>query len=400
MPDNSDLGDPSFTGDWPSEYIGFTRFSRKVTRRRLATGNRVELLVNGEQAYPAMLEAICNARESIGLCTYIFESDRVGLEFVEALADAVERDVDVKVLVDSVGEAYSQPRISSVLRKKRVPSARFLPLNPWWFNLHLNLRNHRKILVVDGTTAFTGGMNIGCRHLADTDGSPKKALDLHFKIEGPIVADVEQAFLEDWSFATGANHLREEALEIPEAGSLLCRVIIDGPNEDFEKLRWMYIGAITAARESVRIVTPYFVPDRDLIATLCAAAMRGVVVELILPEKSNLPFVGWATDAMLWQVLERGMQVYRQPPPFNHSKLFIVDDCYAIVGSGNFDARSLRLNFEFNVEIFGEEFVTVLTRYVRDARDSSTAVTLAAMDERPLPIKLRDGLARLFTPYL
>ena len=400
IPDNSDLDDPSFAGDWPSEYIGFTRLSRKITRRRLAPGNHVELLINGEQAYPAMLETIGNARESISLCTYIFESDRVGLEFVNALAQAVERGVDVKVLVDSVGESYSLPRISNILAKKGVPNARFLPWKFGWVNRHINLRNHRKILVVDGRTAFTGGMNIGTRHLADTDDNPDKALDLHFKVEGPVVADVEQAFLEDWSFATGANYLREQPLDIPEVGNLLCRVIIDGPNEDFEKLKWMYIGAISAARESVRIMTPYFVPDRELIATLSTAQMRGVDVELVLPEKSNLPFVSWATDAMLWQVLERDIKVHRQPPPFNHSKLFIVDGVYAIIGSGNFDARSLRLNFEFNLEIYGEEFVTVLTQYVDDARDGSNPVTLTEMDGRPLPIKLRDGLARLFTPYL
>ena len=400
MPDNSDLDDPSLTAAWPSEYIGFTRFSRKVTRRRLEPGNCVELLVNGEQAYPAMLEAIHGARESIGLCTYIFDSDRVGFEFVDALTQAVKRGVDVKVLVDGMGEKYSRPRISRVLAKNGVPAARFLPWNLWRLNLDINLRNHRKILVIDGRTAFTGGMNIGVRHLANADDNPKKALDLHFKVQGPVVADIEQVFLEDWWFASGDNCLREQPLELPVAGDLFCRAIIDGPNEDFEKLQWMYIGAITGARESVRIMTPYFVPDRELIATLCAADMRGVKVEIVLPERSNLPVVSWATHAMLWQVLERGVQVYQQPPPFNHSKLFIVDDHYVIVGSGNFDVRSLRLNFEFNLEIYGEQFVSLLTQYFNDAKACSNLVTLAAVDARPLPVKLRDGLARLFAPHL
>lgn len=399
-PDNSDLDDPALTADWPSEHFGFTRLSRKVTRRRFVQGNRIELLVNGEEAYPAMLEEIRGARESVGICTYIFESDRVGLQFVNALADAVARGVDVKVLVDGVGETYSRPRISDLLRQKGIPTARFMPWNRWRSVLHLNLRNHRKILVVDGKLAFTGGMNIGVRHLADADDNPKKALDLHFKVCGPVVADVEQAFLEDWSFATGANHLRAEPLELPWAGDLLGRVIIDGPNEDFEKLRWMYMGATNAARESVRIMTPYFVPDRELVASMSAAALRGVNVEIVLPEKSNIPFVSWATNAMLWQVLEHGVQVYRQPAPFTHSKLFVVDDCYAIVGSGNFDARSLRLNFEFNLEIYGEDFVSVLSQHVDQAKARSALLTLAEMDGRPLAIKLRDGFARLFAPYL
>jgi cardiolipin synthase len=400
MPDNSDLDDTSQIAGWPSEYIGFTRLSRKVTRRRMAPGNRVELLENGEQAYPAMLEAIHAARESVGLCTYIFESDRIGLEFVDALAKAVKRGVDVKVLVDGMGEKYSRPRITRVLEKKGIPTAKFLPWNLWRLNLDINLRNHRKILVVDGRVAFTGGMNIGVRHLAEADDNPKKTRDLHFEVQGPVVADIEQVFLEDWFFATGANCPRGQPLELSAAGDLFCRGIVDGPNEDFEKLQWMYIGAINAARENIRIATPYFVPNRELIVTLCAADMRGVKVEIALPEKSNLPIVSWATHAMLWQVLERGVQVYQQPPPFNHAKLFIVDDNYAIVGSGNLDVRSLRLNFEFNLEIYGEQFVALLVRYFEDAKASSTPVTLAEMDGRSFPVKIRDGIARLFAPHL
>ena len=400
MPDNSDLDDPLLTADWPSEHFGFTRLSRRVTRRRFVQGNRIELLVNGEEAYPAMLAEIQGARESVGLCTYIFDSDEVGLQFVDALADAVARGVDVKVLVDGVGEVYSRPRISGLLKRRGIPTARFLPWDRWQRFLHLNLRNHRKILVVDGKLAFTGGMNIGARHLADASDNPSKALDLHFKVRGPVVADVEQAFLEDWSFATGANHLRADPLALEWAGDLWARVIIDGPNEDFEKLQWMYMGATNAARHSVRVMTPYFVPNRELVASLSAAAMRGVTVDIVLPQESNIPFVSWATDAMLWQVLERGVRVYRQPPPFMHSKLFVVDDHYAIVGSGNFDARSLRLNFEFNLEIYGEEFVAALAQHIDEAKARSALLTLSEMDARPVAVKLRDGFARLFAPYL
>ena len=160
------------------------------------------------------------------------------------------------------------------------------------------------------------------------------------------------------------------------------------------------MGATNAARESVRVMTPYFVPNRELVASLSAAAMRGVDVEIVLPEESNIPFVRWATDAMLWQMLEHGVRVYRQPPPFTHSKLFVVDGQYAIVGSGNFDARSLRLNFEFNLEIYGEEFVSVLAQHVDEAKARSALLTLSEMDGRPLAVKLRDGFARLFSPYL
>lgn len=399
-PDNSDLDDPEQTAQWPSEYVGFTRYSRKVTSRRFEPGNDVGLLINGEQAYPAMLQAIGQANDSIALCTYIFENDEVGLKFVDALAEAVKRGVDVKVLVDGMGEKYSFPGISGVLTRKGIRVEQFLPWDLRRFSFDINLRNHRKILVIDGKLAFTGGMNIGARHLAEAEHNPKKALDLHFRVEGPVVADIERVFLEDWSFVTGQDCIRQNALTLADAGELFCRVVIDGPNDDFEKLHWMYLGATNAARESIRIMTPYFVPNREFIAALCAANMRGVEVQLILPEENNLPLVGWATNAMLWQVLEHEVQVYRQPPPFNHSKLFIVDDCYAMVGSANLDARSLRLNFELNLEIYGEQFVTTLAQYFHDARLGSTQVTLAGMDGRPLMTRLRDGLARLLTPYL
>ncbi len=179
-----------------------------------------------------------------------------------------------------------------------------------------------------------------------------------------------------------------------------CRAIAEGPNEDFNKLVTILVGAISSARQRVAIVTPYFLPSGEMISALQSAALRGVGVTLILPEKSNLPYMHWATRKMLWEVVGYGVNTYYQPPPFAHTKLFIVDDFYAQVGSANIDSRSLRLNFELNVEVFDRGLVQQLGDYVESTLKRSREVTIEELDGRSLPVRTRDALAWLFSPYL
>jgi cardiolipin synthase A/B len=184
------------------------------------------------------------------------------------------------------------------------------------------------------------------------------------------------------------------------AGSVLARAIPDGPDEDFETIRFVLLGALAGARSSVRIVTPYFLPDPPLVTALNVAAMRGVDVDIVLPERGNLPLVEWAQRAQLWQVLDRGCRVWFARPPFDHTKAMVVDGSWSLLGSANWDPRSLRLNFELDVECYdaalGAEVEALVGARIAGARP----VTLAEMDARPLPVKLRDGVARLFSPYL
>lgn len=368
-----------------------------VTRAPLLGGNRIRLLHNGEAAYPAMLDAIAKARETVCLSTYIFRTDATGLRFVDALADAAARGVDVRVLIDGLGELYSFPWAGRRLRGAGVRVARFLPLVRTGF--HLNLRNHRKLLVVDGVVGFAGGMNLGDHHLAE-GSNPRRVIDLHVGVEGPVVGQLEDAFLEDWYFTTGET-LGARPERTPQTeGNAFCRGVMAGPNEDFETLTWIILGALGAARDRVRIMTPYFIPDRALLSALNTAALRGVRVEIILPRRTNLPYVSWATRALLWEVLQYGARVYEQPPPFVHSKLLTVDDAYALVGSANLDPRSLRLNFEFNLEIYDRDVAAELARHFDAVRGRSREITLEALDARPLPAKLRDAAAKLFSPYL
>jgi cardiolipin synthase len=181
---------------------------------------------------------------------------------------------------------------------------------------------------------------------------------------------------------------------------VLARGIESGPDEAFERVRWAMIGAINAAQRSIRVVTPYFIPDNTLISCLNAAALRGVDVDILLPEETDLPHVRWAMFGQLWQVLDHGCEVYLRPGPFDHSKLMVVDGAYVLLGSANWDARSLRLNFEFDVECYSVELGAHLDGLVGARVQQSRPCTLSQVNARPLPVKLRDGVARLFAPYL
>jgi cardiolipin synthase len=381
------------------EFSQILRISRAVTRRPLVGGNKLKLLKNGEQAYPAMLDAINNSQHSLFLSTYIFETNQTGRQFIAALAQAARRGVDVRVIIDGIGEWYSFPRAGSLLKKSNVSIARFLPPKLIPPTLHINLRSHRKILVADGKTGFIGGMNIGDRHLAAVQDNARRVADLHFQLTGPIAGQIEQVFLEDWVFCTG-KQMPEKPAPSESDSDIICRTIADGPNEDHDKLSTIMFGAVTTAHRSIAIMTPYFLPSRDLVTALQNAALRNVEVSILLPAQNNLPFIQWATTKMLWQLLEKGVRVYYQPPPFVHSKLFIVDDQYAQIGSANIDPRSLRLNFELGVEVYGKKVSEVLSPHFDECLARSREVTFEEVESRSIPIRIRDGLAWLFSPYL
>lgn len=384
-------------GEGLAEFINTTA---AVTKRPLVAGNRIDFYHNGEGVYPAMIETIESASRTLFLTTYIFETNRTGRRFIAALGDAVRRGVDVRVILDGVGEFYSCPRAGTLLKRAGVPVGRFIP--PRLFvipSIHINLRNHRKLMVADGAVGFTGGMNIGDRHLVNNLDNPNRVVDMHFRISGPVAAALEEVFLDDWAFVTG-RYEPGSGIQSEPAGDAVCRVITDGPNEDLDKLAMVLIGAVTAARRSVTIMTPYFIPPRELMAVLQAASLRGIRVLIVLPEKNNLPPVHWAARNMLWELLRWDVEVYYQPPPFVHTKLFMIDDHYLHIGSANIDPRSLRLNFELAVEVYDEALAGRLAEHVEQVRRRSRRVTLEEVDARPFPERVRDSLAWLLSPYM
>ncbi len=381
------------------ELSEIVKISCAVAERPIVGGNSIELLRNGEQAYPAMLEAIDKAKNTLFLSTYIFETDKTGRLFIDALTRAHRRGVDVRVILDGVGELYAFPRAGTLLRRGGVPTSRFLPPKLFPPEAHINLRNHRKILVADGDTGFVGGMNIGGRHLAEIRENPKRVEDVHFQLTGPVVSQIENAFLSDWSFCSGtpAPPWTQPA---PVNRKTRCRVIVDGPNERQGKLSTIIFGAFSTARRRISIMTPYFLPSRQLITALQNAALRGVRVDILLPGKSNLPYMQWATSKMLWELLQKGVRVFYQPAPFVHSKLIIIDDHYAQIGSANIDPRSLRLNFELVIEIYDRTAGQILTPYFQEKLACCREISLKEMDARSIPVRARDALAWLFSPYL
>jgi cardiolipin synthase len=315
------------------------------------------------------------------------------------LAAARDRGVRVFVLIDGIGELYSFPWAARLLRKRDVRVLRFLPPRLLPPRLQINLRNHRKVLVVDGETAFTGGMNIGDRYLAERSENPRRVVDVHARVTGPVVHHLRRAFVEDWRWVSGET-LPEISPTTVRTGAASCRVIADGPSEDLEKIAMLLVAAISVATRRVCIMTPYFLPPRSLITALEAAALRGVEVRVVLPEKNNLPYVHWATRKMLWELLGRGVRVFLQPPPFVHTKLFRIDDDYVLLGSANIDPRSLRLNFELALEVYDAELAADVGRHFDGVVARSREITLKEMDDRATLAKLRDAAAWLASPYL
>jgi cardiolipin synthase len=397
----SDVDHAQFVAEAPRPRLaGLALLGERLTRRPLLSGNTISQLENGDEAYPAMLAAIDEAKTSITLCSYIFANDAAGSKFVAALGRAVQRGVDVRVLIDDVGMRYTRPPVHRALRQVGVPVALFLPIVSRTGIAFFNLRTHRKSLVVDGDIAFAGGMNIHADNVHST--SPKSPIrDVHFRIRGPVAQQIQDAFAEDWAFATGERLHGPRWYPPPQShGNLAMRAITDGPDADFERVRHLLLGAIASARTSIGIVTPYFLPDAPMIAALSVAALRGVKVDIVLPQKGNVPLAQWAATAQLWQLLKPGCRVHLSPPPFDHSKLFVIDRAWAMIGTTNWDPRSLRLNFELDVECFDEKFAGWVDDTIAERIAHGRQFTLFDADARSLLTRLRDGIARLASPYL
>lgn len=378
-------------------WLGLKQLVDRVTRQQLLSGNRVDVLFNGDQAYPAMLEAIESAQESIALATYIFGHDDWGLRFVEALKRAHDRGVAVRVLIDGVGQYYSWPSVTGLLQREGIAVSRFLYSILPWRMAYLNLRNHRKLLIIDGELAFTGGLNIRAHHV----GRPPKARDLHFRVRGPVVQQMMLIFAEDWLASTEEALADERWFPPPKlCGKALARGIPDGPDEYYDQFRWTLMAGLGEARETILIMSPYFLPDQGLQDALKHAALRGVVVDIVLPRKNNWPFVNWASHIILPGLIEAGCRVWLSAPPFDHSKILLVDEAWTLMGSGNWDPRSLRLNFEFNIEVYDGRLASRLRHYAVSVMNQGQLLTLDDLRQRPLWQKLRDGLAHLCSPYL
>lgn len=378
---------------------------RLIPQHPLLGGNRIATFTDGAEAYPAMLEAIRAARHHVHLQSYIIGHDTAGRAFLDLLAARAREGVRVRLLYDDFGSAHA--RMTGLFRAyRRVPNLRlvgFTQVNPIKRQFQLNLRNHRKIVVVDGRHGFIGGMNISAAHQPAEPGEVA-IRDFHFALSGPVVLELQYTFLRDWYYMTDedADQLlsQDHFPPIAPQGDTLMRVVNAGPTSEREVLCDAYFSLIAAAREQILLGTPYFVPPDDLRRALRAAALRGVDVRLLLPARTNHIPVTHAARAVYEEMLSAGVRIALRRPPFMHSKFMLVDDRIAMLGTANFDNRSLKLNYETNLMVFDAAFTSAFKRLALDDYARSDNLDLALWRRRGTAQRLVENFFNLMSPAL
>ncbi len=370
----------------------------------LLSSNEITPLVSGDAAYPLMLQAIRSAEHHIHLQSFIFHRDEVGRKFLDALKDKAEEGVKVRLLFDRFGSTRAY--LTGMFRQyKNIPNLEIIgwtQANPLKAQFQINLRNHRKNLVVDGRVGFFGGVNIASEN---TTSKGREAIrDYHFMVEGPLVHELQLSFLSDWYFMSRQpiETLFDADLFPPvlSVGKARARVLDSGPASPPGMVAEAFFNAIIMASEQILLVTPYFVPTSDLVKALRSAARRDVDVRIIVPKHNNHKYAGMASKALYEELLEAGARIFQREPPFIHAKAMVIDDSVALVGTANIDVRSLELNYETTVLFEDEANVGKLKQMIREDIDQSVELDLNAWLRRPRAQKLGENLAALMAPVL
>ena len=351
-------------------------------------GNRITPLVNGDEIFPAMLRAIRAARTTITFETFIYWSGRIGREFADALMERARAGVKVHVLLDWLGSNRMDQKLLDEMESAGVDLERYHPLH--WYNIsRVNNRTHRKLLVVDGRVGFTGGVGIADEWTGHAQ-DPQHWRDTHFMLEGPAVAQMQSAFMDNW-LKTHARvlHGGDYFPRLEPVGPSPAQVFMSSPEEGSESVRLMYLLSIAAARRSVRLGTAYFVPDDLAIDTLAAAQRRGARVEIIVPGKHiDTQTVRRASRSRWGKLLEAGIAIYEYEPTMYHTKVLVVDDLWVSVGSTNFDNRSFRLNDEANLNVYDAQLAAHQVECFEQDKSRARRITFEEWKNRPLREKL------------
>jgi cardiolipin synthase len=380
--------------------LGLFRVGSVLSRGGCTQANRVDVMLGGAATYAAIGEAIDAAEHHVHAEYYLIRPDETGSWFLDKLLEAARRGVQVRLLCDGWG-CFALPRawIRS-LRREGVGVTFFFPLSSMLVQ-PVNLRNHRKIVVVDGRVGFTGGINVGDEYLGKMS-SVGAWRDTHVRIQGPAVAELQSVFLRDWYFSSG--EIARDAAFFPAqeepAGDAIAAVLTSGPDTDSEAIHRVFFGAIAGARERVLITTPYFVPDRSILVALQMAALQGVEVRLLLPSRSNHGVTFHAGRSFYEELIECGVRIHEYEPGMIHAKTMVVDGRTSLVGSANMDLRSFRLNFEVHALISDELTAHALEEAFYGDLRHTREVKLAAWRARPARLKVAEGAARLVSPLL
>jgi cardiolipin synthase A/B len=361
----------------------------------LVGGNQVVALFNGDEIFPSMLQDIRSAQKTITMETYIYWAGDIGQKFAAALSERARAGVKVNVLIDSVGSSKMDPSYVAMMEQAGVSLQKFRPLR--WYDLGgVNRRTHRKLLVVDGRIGFTGGVGIAdvwAGHAQD----PSHWRDSHFRVEGPVVAEMQAAFMDNWIEATGeVLHGSDYFPPLAPAGPVVAQLFYSSPTGGSESMELMYLLAITAAERSIYLSSAYFVPDALTQDALTKALKRGVTVQIITPGKyMDRKIVRGASRSRWGELLTAGAEMYEYGPTMYHCKVFIVDGLLVSVGSTNWDPRSFGLNDEANLNIYDADFARQQVEVFREDLAKSRRVTLAQWRARPFREKLMEQLESL-----
>ncbi len=367
-------------------------------------GNRLTPLITGDEAYPEMLNAIRNAKTHIHLQSFIIGNDATGREFLKALAAKAGDGVEIRLLYDRFGSTAAHLR--GLFRKyNRLPNiqiAGWTQANFLKRQFQINLRNHRKALIIDGTRAFFGGINLQRNNTSAHKKGPLR--DYHFMAEGPLVQELQYSFLRDWYFITqedpetllSENHFPH----IDPTGNSTARLINSGPSTEKDVAIETFFTSITLAKKQILAVTPYFVPPADVLRALQSAALRGLDVRLIVPQKNNHFYTGLASRALYEELLLAGVKIFERRPPFMHAKALIIDGEFSLVGTANIDERSLNLNYESSVAVYSEAFADSMKNIIHEEINLSNEIILNEWQRRPAARRLLENLASLMSPVL
>jgi cardiolipin synthase len=371
-----------------------------LSSTRPTGGNRLAFYDDGNQFYDALGAAIDHATHHVHVEFYLIRNDATGAWLRDKLAAAASRGVEVRLLCDGFGCLGLGRRWFRPLRRAGVKLGFFLPMRSMLLQ-PVNLRNHRKIVVVDGETAFTGGMNVGDEYRGTMRGVGAWR-DLSFRIDGPAARALQGVFFQDWFFATGEPLRPDEYFPniVEAAGGASVAIVPSGPDTRTEAIHRLFFAAIAAARERVFLTTPYFVPDPAMLIALEVAAMRGVEVHLILPSRSNHRVTFHAGRAMYDDLLEAGVHLHEFTPGMIHAKAMVVDGRISMIGSANMDMRSFRLNFEVHAFVHDPETASMLEERFRKDLAQTTPIALDAWRRRSWTLRVVEGAARLVSPLL
>ncbi len=389
-------------GELPPTFMAIEQLARRLADMPATGRNDVVLYTDGQSAYGALVDAVRSSKRHVHVELYILGADATGASFREELIACAKRGVECRLLLDAVGcwtlgRAFTQPLLDAGVQVSFFLPIRLFPLGKRW---SIHLRNHRKLVIVDGETAFTGSANVGDEYLGRDPGlSPW--FDAQIRVSGPAALFLQEVFAEDWFLAT------RERLDAPDyfpaptkPGSSIVQILPTGPDQSVQVLAQILFAAVSAARESIQIVTPYFVPDAPLRMALEHAALRGLKVRLVLPTRSDAPVTLFAARSFYAELVDAGLEIYEYEKGMLHAKAVVVDDQWCLLGSANMDARSFRLNYEISAAVCDPAVVGGLTRLIDGFCEQARRITRRAAHQKTIWRRIAEGAARLLAPLL